>query len=180
MYFCTSHTHRSLDIFVILPALEFLSNHLSQPQRHTMVLVEEVPDASASAVPLPTDDLLSGEHESDFETSSSFSDSLSDDDFDPSSETIYDRLVALRDIVPPSARLSAYASYEKTKSWVWWSVFGAGNLAWIVGTSAILMGLPLALAIEDETRIVQQEREMQMQTAGQQQVSAWLFDPDFV
>jgi len=29
----------------------------------------------------------------------------------------------------------------------------------------------LALAIEDETRIVQQEREMQMQSQGQQQVS---------
>lgn len=40
-----------------------------------------------------------------------------------------------------------------------------------MSTSALLVGLPLALAIEDEARVVAQEKEMQMQSAGQQQVS---------
>lgn len=62
-------------------------------------------------------------------------------------------------------------NYARARSWAEWGLSQAGNIAWIVSTSALLVGLPLALAIEDETRITQQEREMQMQSQGQQQVS---------
>ncbi|EIW71050.1 hypothetical protein TREMEDRAFT_19329, partial [Tremella mesenterica DSM 1558] len=112
-----------------------------------------------------------GEHESDYETTSSVS-SLSDieDDQDILNETIYDRLIALKDIVPPSTRISVYTKYEKSKGIFFKVLNGVGTLGWVISTSALLIGLPLALAIEDEGRIVQQEREMQMQTAGQQQV----------
>jgi import receptor subunit TOM22 len=127
-----------------------------------MVLVEEVPE----------DILNAGERESDFETDSNVSDDdLFEDGFDPSNESIYDRIVALKDIVPPTARLTAAERYETAKSWAFWGFQKAGGVAWIVSTSALLVGLPLALAIEDETRITQQEREMQMQSQGQQQVS---------
>jgi import receptor subunit TOM22 len=127
-----------------------------------MVQVEEVPE-----------DLLNVERESDYETDSALSDddALFEDGFDPASETLYDRLVALKDIVPPTARLTAAERYEQAKAWAYWGVQKAGGVAWVVSTSALLVGLPLALAIEDETRIVQQEREMQMQSQGQQQVS---------
>lgn len=126
-----------------------------------MVLVEEVPEEVL---------LNEGEHDSDFETDSNAS-SDDEDDFDPSDESIYDRLVALKDIVSPQARSSLSSTLGTTREWALWGWFGAGSLAWWVSTSALLVGLPLALAIEDETRIVQQEREMQMQSQGQQQVS---------
>jgi import receptor subunit TOM22 len=133
-----------------------------------MVLVEEVPEDVL---------LAEGERDSDFETDSvggsevSFDDD--EDDFYPASETLYERIIALKDILPPQTRSSLAAQYSVVKSWSWWSVQGAGSLAWWISTSALLVGLPLALAIEDEGRVVQQEREMQMQSAGQQQVS-WL------
>lgn len=130
-----------------------------------MVLAEEVPEDVL---------LREDERESDFETDSNASDASSifsdDDDFSPFKETIYDRFVALRDIVPPQTRSNVYSNYIRTKDWTWWGFQSAGTLAWWVSTSALLVGLPLALAIEDETRVVQQEREMQMQSAGQQQV----------
>ena len=130
-----------------------------------MVLVEEVPEDVL---------LREDERESDFETDSNASEASSifsdDDDFSPVNESIYDRFVALGDIVPPQTRSNLRSSYVTTKSWTWWGVQSAGTLAWWVSTSALLVGLPLALAIEDETRVVQQERDMQLQSAGQQQV----------
>ena len=127
-----------------------------------MVLVEEVKE----------DVLFEGERESDFESDSDGSDALSDDDdFDPASETVYDRVAALKDIVSPRTRMTVSSTFNTTKSWALWGWFSAGSVAWWVSTSALLVGLPLALAIEDETRIVQQEREMQMQSQGQQQVN---------
>ena len=130
-----------------------------------MVLVEEVPEEIL---------LQEGEHESDFETDSNASDASSvlsdDDDFFPENESFADRLVALKDIVPPQTRSALSERLTATRDLAWWGLQGAGTLAWWVSTSALLVGLPLALAIEDETRIVQQERELHMQNAGQQQV----------
>ena len=41
-----------------------------------------------------------------------------------------------------------------------------GGLAWVVSTSVLLVGLPYMLAVEDEGRLVQQEREYNQQQAG--------------
>lgn len=128
-----------------------------------MVLVEEVKE----------DIIL--DNASDFESEDELSDDesiFSEDDFDPSSETLYDRLVALKDIVPPETRKSLSSTTQTVKDGLSWAFQAGGQLSWWVTTSAILIGLPLALAIEDEARITQQEREMQMQSAGQQQVSS--------
>lgn len=42
-----------------------------------------------------------------------------------------------------------------------------GNVVWVVTTSALLVGLPLALSLEDEAKIMAQEREMEGQRDGQ-------------
>lgn len=49
----------------------------------------------------------------------------------------------------------------------------------MITTSALLVGLPLALAIENETMMVQQEKEMLAQQQGAQQVrlTFFLFPP---
>jgi len=47
-----------------------------------------------------------------------------------------------------------------------------GNAVWIVTTSALLVALPLALVLEDEAKIVQQERELMAQQQGQQMLAA--------
>lgn len=46
---------------------------------------------------------------------------------------------------------------------------------WVVTTSALLVGLPLALALEDEAKVVQQEKEMLEQQQGAQQVCYSIF-----
>lgn len=136
-----------------------------------VVVVEEVRDEAAEEVVLQE-----GENESDFETDSEVSSTISDDDdFNLADESLYDRVAALKDIVPPQTRSSLYNKYKSTTGWAWWGIQSAGSLAWLVSTSALLVGLPLALAIEDEARVVAQEKEMQMQSAGQQQVSLGFF-----
>lgn len=42
----------------------------------------------------------------------------------------------------------------------------AGRAAWVLTTSALLVGLPFALAVEDEARFSMQERELNAQQSG--------------
>ncbi|PWN46727.1 mitochondrial import translocase, subunit Tom22 [Violaceomyces palustris] len=83
-------------------------------------------------------------------------------------ETIWERISALRDIIPPSTRRSIAETYHTAAAYTFFGGKLAGNLAWIFTTSALLVGLPFALAVEDESRIVAQEKEMLSQQQGQQ------------
>ena len=85
-------------------------------------------------------------------------------------ESFYERIAALVDIVPPSTRQSISSRVASTASFVKGSARLVGNLVWIVTTSALLVGLPLALSLEDEAKIVAQEKEMLAQQQGAQQV----------
>ena len=115
------------------------------------------------------------EHNSPYASSApsrtSSSDSLSSLASDASAdESFYDRLSALVDIVPPTTRQSISSSLSKTTAFFKKTGRVVGNVVWIVTTSALLVGLPLALSLEDEAKIVQQEQEMLAQQQGAQQV----------
>lgn len=99
-------------------------------------------------------------------------DSLESTISEPEQESLYDRVAALVDIVPPTTRYSIKSNVLKTLSSLKKAGRLAGNVVWIVTTSALLVGLPLALSLEDEAKIVAQEKEMMAQQAGAQQVSA--------
>ena len=85
-------------------------------------------------------------------------------------ETILERIAALKDIIPPTTRYTIASRAVRTASLLKTLGKAAGNLVWIVTTSALLVGLPLALSLEDEAKIVQQEKEMLAQQQGAQQV----------
>lgn len=85
-------------------------------------------------------------------------------------ESFYDRLSALVDIVPPTTRHSLATKLSSTASFVKSGSRLVGNLVWIVTTSALLIGLPLAMSLEDEAKVVAQEQEMLAQQQGAQQV----------
>jgi import receptor subunit TOM22 len=129
------------------------------------VTVVEEKDASAHSSP----------YSSPTSSAASSSLSLASEPEHAADETLLDRLAALVDIVPPTtrqklgARLSTTASVLKTGGRL------VGNLVWIVTTSALLVGLPLALSLEDEAKVVAQEKEFAAQQQGAQQVSgpAW-------
>ncbi|KAJ3772374.1 mitochondrial outer membrane translocase complex, subunit Tom22 [Lentinula raphanica] len=109
-------------------------------------------------------------------SAASSSESLSSVDSElANDETIFDRLAALVDIVPPttrhkiSSRIASTGSFLKTTGKV------VGNIVWIVTTSALLVGLPLAVSLEDEAKVVAQEKEAQEQQAGQQMLSSGMY-----
>ncbi|KAK2465220.1 hypothetical protein APHAL10511_002574 [Amanita phalloides] len=106
-------------------------------------------------------------------TSSAASSSASLDSIDSSpdhDESLLDRLAALKDIIPPATRHSITSRVAKTASWVKRGGKLAGNIVWIITTSALLVALPLALSLEDEAKIVAQEKEMLEQQQGAQQM----------
>ena len=92
---------------------------------------------------------------------------------EPEAESFYDRLAALVDIVPPTTRYTIRSRVSKTFSTFKSVGKVAGNVVWIVTTSALLIGLPLALVLEDEAKIVQQEKEMLAQQQGAQVSSSF-------
>jgi import receptor subunit TOM22 len=115
-------------------------------------------------------------------TSSAASSSVSlVSEVDDVDETLFDRLAALVDIVPPTTRQKISSRVSSVASSAAWGGKLVGNLVWIVTTSALLVGLPLALSLEDEAKIMAQEKELLAQQAGAQQVrnfSGWRTKPE--
>lgn len=109
------------------------------------------------------------EDELDEDLDEEFERSLSS--FRAEDESLSERLYALKDMVSPSTRRRIVSTWNTSTSWAAWGGKAAGNAIWIATTSALLVGLPLALAIENETMMVQQEKEILAQQQGAQQVS---------
>ncbi|KAI0923235.1 hypothetical protein AcV7_005807 [Taiwanofungus camphoratus] len=93
-------------------------------------------------------------------------------------ESFYERIAALVDIVPPTTRHKISTRFSKAAGFVKSSAKLVGNLVWIVTTSALLVGLPLALSLEDEAKIVQQEKEMLAQQQGAQHMASMYGPPN--
>ncbi|KIJ54628.1 hypothetical protein M422DRAFT_73551 [Sphaerobolus stellatus SS14] len=95
----------------------------------------------------------------------------------PAEETLVDRVAALVDIIPPTTRHSISTKVSRTASFLFTSGKVIGNIAWVIATSALVVGLPLALVLEDEAKIVQQEKEHLAQQQGAQAMLAPVFPP---
>ncbi|RAH48280.1 mitochondrial import receptor subunit TOM22 [Aspergillus brunneoviolaceus CBS 621.78] len=78
------------------------------------------------------------------------------------SETLYDRIYALKDMLPPSARRSLTSTVNTVTSFTKSSVTFSGKALWIISTSAFLLGVPWALAYAEEEQYIQMEREQGM------------------
>jgi import receptor subunit TOM22 len=83
-------------------------------------------------------------------------------DYDLEGETLYERLSALKDIVPPSARLQVTNTVSTVTSFAKSSIAFSGKALWILSTSAFLLGVPWALAYAEEEQYIQMEREQGM------------------
>ncbi|CDO96456.1 unnamed protein product [Kluyveromyces dobzhanskii CBS 2104] len=87
----------------------------------------------------------------------------SDDEGLYEDETIYERLVALKDIIPPQNRKTISSLYNGTVG-LFNSVFSkGGNLLWAVTTSALLLGVPLSLSILAEQQLIEMEKSFELQ-----------------
>lgn len=136
-----------------------------------VVVVEEVCDEVVEEVVFQE-----GENEFDFEIDFEvFFIILDDDDFNFVDEFFYDWFIVFKDIVFFQICLGFYNKYKLIIGWVWWGIQSVGFFVWLVSISVFLVGLFLVFVIEDEVRVVVQEKEMQMQSVGQQQVSLVFF-----
>jgi len=135
------------------------------------VKIEEVTDADHEKSNYP---YSSSSKNNSSESISSVASSEVDD---VQSESLVDRIAALVDIIPPTARHAVSQSVFKTAHLLKRGTKFAGNVVWIVTTSALLVGLPLALVLEDEAKVVQQERELLAQQQGQQMLAGSPFAP---
>ena len=86
----------------------------------------------------------------------------SESDLEVEGETFYDRLYALKDIVPPSARRNVTSSVSALTSFAKSTVSFSGKALWVISTSAFLLGVPWALAYSEEEQYIQLEREQGM------------------
>ncbi|EWC48571.1 hypothetical protein DRE_01793 [Drechslerella stenobrocha 248] len=89
------------------------------------------------------------------------SDTSSTADLD--SETLYDRLVALKDIIPAARRAQLSSSFNGTYNFVASGLSLGGKSMWVLSTSALLLGVPYVLAWQEEQQVLEMEKEMQMQ-----------------
>lgn len=100
---------------------------------------------------------------SDVESDSDSDAEFEEDDVDDiANETIADRIVALKDALPPSYRYTLAGVSAKVGSAVQTTASFAGKSLWIITTSSLLLGVPLALSIIGEQQLIEMEREMKM------------------
>ncbi|KAF2822107.1 mitochondrial import translocase, subunit Tom22 [Ophiobolus disseminans] len=90
----------------------------------------------------------------------------------PPDETLYDRIIALQDMIPASTRRSITSKVNTTSSWLKSGLFMGGKTLWVVSTSALLLGVPWALAYSEEQMIVEQERAEMMAQRAQNEFMA--------
>ncbi|KAI8943040.1 hypothetical protein NX059_001076 [Plenodomus lindquistii] len=106
-----------------------------------------------------------GPHDEDDWDTDSESDTSSIHSLQPD-ETLYERILALQDMIPASTRRSVSSKVNTLTSWAKSGLFMGGKTLWVVSTSALLLGVPWALAYSEEQMIVEQERaELQAQRA---------------
>ncbi|KAJ5204480.1 uncharacterized protein N7498_005359 [Penicillium cinerascens] len=128
-----------------------------------MVKLTEVEDEHFSEKPTATkhDALLVSDDE-DEDYSDTESEISNEDEEVLDEESMYERISALKDMLPPSARRTITSSVSTLTSFTKASLSFSGRALWVISTSAFLIGVPWALAYAEEEQYIQLEREQGM------------------
>jgi mitochondrial import receptor subunit TOM22 len=119
-----------------------------------MVDFEEIKDEFYNGTDTAVDDEDEWSDESD--------DGDDDDEKEIASETLLDRIAALKDIIPAHQRDAIVHTLSKAYSYGTVATFIGGKAAYILITSVLMLGIPYALTLEEDRMIAEQERQMQM------------------
>ncbi|RDW88683.1 putative mitochondrial receptor complex chain MOM22 [Coleophoma cylindrospora] len=122
-----------------------------------LVEVEDESFESKQTGPSDEDDYYT---DTDSEISTDDEDEIADD------ETFADRILALKDIIPPTTRSFISHQIDTTASWIKTGLLFSGKTLFVVSTSALLLGVPWALAFAEEQQMVEMEKEMKMRESG--------------
>ncbi|KAK3166776.1 hypothetical protein OEA41_009901 [Lepraria neglecta] len=123
-----------------------------------MVQLEEVEDQELDQVqPGPIDD--TAYDSADFTDTES---ELSDDDQISAApqESISDRILALKDILPPRTRRYLSSTLQSTSGLIQKGAWFGGKGLWTLSTGALMLMVPFAIALVEEQQIVEQEKEI--------------------
>ncbi|KAF5879557.1 putative mitochondrial import receptor subunit tom22 protein [Botrytis fragariae] len=113
-----------------------------------------------------------GPSEDDYYTDTDSEISSDEEDNVADEETFADRISALKDIVPASTRSFISSKVDATTSWIKSGLMFGGKTLFVVSTSALLLGVPWALAFVEEQQVVEMEKEMKMREMGGELLSS--------
>jgi len=74
-------------------------------------------------------------------------------------------------MVPPKQRRALSSAWDTTSSWASTGLSFGGKTLWVVSTSALLLGVPWALAFAEEQQMAEMEREMKMQQSANEMLT---------
>ena len=86
-----------------------------------------------------------------------------EDDIDVGNETLYERIAALKDIIPAKQRASISRTISSALQVGKIATFVGGKAAYIIASSMLMVGIPFVLLLEEDRMFTEQERQMQMQ-----------------
>lgn len=95
-----------------------------------------------------------------------------DSDYDPINESLSERIYALRDMVSPQTRGTISNAVSTTTNAVRSVLSFGGKTLWVVSSSALLLGVPWALAWAEEQQVMEMEKEMRMREMGSELLTA--------
>jgi import receptor subunit TOM22 len=81
-------------------------------------------------------------------------------------ETLTDRIIALKDIIPPRTRARIASTTSSIYSFTGSAITYGGKGLWVLATSAFLLGIPYALALGQEQEIMEEEKRQGMMSEG--------------
>ncbi|KAL2126838.1 hypothetical protein VTI74DRAFT_146 [Chaetomium olivicolor] len=113
-----------------------------------------------------------GPEEDDEDFTDTDSEISTESNYDPLEESLADRLASLQDIIPASARGWISHKYDVTTSAVKSVLSFAGRAAWTVSVSALLVGVPFALAYGEDQNFAAMEQEQRMRELGGEVLTA--------
>jgi mitochondrial import receptor subunit TOM22 len=89
-------------------------------------------------------------------------DDVEDDETSLQSETIMDRIAALKDIIPARQRDAIARTVSTAYSYGTMATFLGGKVMYVLITSVLMLGIPYALTLEEDRMLTEHERHLQM------------------
>jgi len=131
-----------------------------------MVKLEEVLDEEFNRAQ------VGPEADEEWDTDSESEVDSDDEDITLAEESFAERIAALKDIVPPTQRKFLSNTVDTASSWISSTLRFSGKSLWVISTSALLLGVPWALAFAEEQQLAEMEREMKMQQGANELLTA--------
>lgn len=127
-----------------------------------MVKIQEVEDEHFTEVKPGTKFADDAEDDDYTDTDSEISDE--EDDAEDLEESFYDRIVALKDMVPLKQRTYISNGISRTYSWISKGLSFSGQSLWVVTTSVMILGVPYAVALQGDQQLAEMEKEYNVRT----------------